>query len=398
MLWESETEYPGVVKFAQGMKEALMHAHNAIIEAYVGQAKQANKHRRPATFKVNDLVYLSTKNLRIPKGRACKLIPKFIGPFRIAKVITKGATYRLDLSAELWSHRVHNAFHASLLRPHWPNDDRWFPGRQLHQLPGFMETPSEWAVNQILSHSGKGEDTTFELQWSTGDVTWAPLNEVKHLQVFMEYCEAQSLTWVAGTRGATLTIASMMLGAGTMGRPIMSSLGGYKLNRNGEVDQQLTYHPETGSLHTLHTHLPPYPPRPLIPIMDMNHTTDIRYTAEQWIGWKKYAKDLMAFIQHKGTFPGKPPVGYVEVYRKRQIFMPILDEHHMLICEYYGQAQPASTVGEVHMPASLLSKIVAKLHDNLAPAHPPQRVIYMGGNGGVRQYHQWGHGSVVFLE
>ncbi|OJA15737.1 hypothetical protein AZE42_13184 [Rhizopogon vesiculosus] len=205
MLWESDNEYPGVAKFAQRMKEALMRAHDAIIEAHVGQAKQANRHRRPATFNINDLVYLSTKNLRIPKGRAHKLIPKFIGPFRIVKVITEGAMYCLDLSAELWSHGVHDAFHASLLHLHWPNDNGQFPGRQLHQIPSFAETPSEWAVNQILSHSGKGGDATFELQWSTRDVTWAPMHEVKHLQAFTEYCEAQSLSWAAGTRGATLT-------------------------------------------------------------------------------------------------------------------------------------------------------------------------------------------------
>jgi hypothetical protein len=138
VLWENETEYPGVAKFAQGMKEALMRAHDAIIEARVGQAKQANRHRRSATFQVNDLVYLTTKNLRIPKGRACKLIPKFIGPFRIAKVITEGSTYRLDLSAELRSRGVHDAFHASLLRPHWPNDDRRFPGRH------WATTPNTW--------------------------------------------------------------------------------------------------------------------------------------------------------------------------------------------------------------------------------------------------------------
>ncbi|OJA16858.1 hypothetical protein AZE42_12244 [Rhizopogon vesiculosus] len=279
------------------MKDALMRVHDAIIEACVGQAKQANRHRRPVTFKVNDLVYLSTKNLQIPKGWACKLIPKFIGPFRIVKIITEGATYRLDLSAKLQSRGVHDAFHVSLLRLHWPNDNRQFPGRQLHQLPGFAENPSEWAMNQILSHLGKGEDTTFKLQWSTGDVTWALLNEVKHLQAFTEYCEAQSLSWAVGTRGATLTVASMMLGTGTMGRLIMSSFGGYKLDRNREVDQQLTYQPRTGSLTPLLNSLSPYHPRPLIPVMDMNNTTNIRYTAEQWIGWKKYTEDLMAFVQ-----------------------------------------------------------------------------------------------------
>ncbi|OAX32169.1 hypothetical protein K503DRAFT_776918 [Rhizopogon vinicolor AM-OR11-026] len=42
------------------------------------------------------------------------------------------------------------------------------------------------------------------------------------------------------------------------------------------------------------------------------------------------------------------------------------------------------------MPVSLLSEIVVKLHDNPAPMQPPQRVIYVGGNGGARQYNQRG--------
>jgi hypothetical protein len=115
--------------------------------------------------------------------------------------------------------------------------------------------------------------------------------------------------------------------------------------------------------------------------MDMNTTPDHRYTAEQWVGWKKYADDLTAFVQRRAPFPGEPPAGYVDIYRKRQIFAPIPDEHCTLIREYYGQAPaPALTsTGDVHMPASLLSEIVAKLHE--APAHvpPARQIAYMGG-------------------
>ncbi|EPQ49882.1 hypothetical protein GLOTRDRAFT_51447, partial [Gloeophyllum trabeum ATCC 11539] len=86
-------------------------------------------------------------------------------------MVQQGSTYRLDLSPELRKRGIADAFHASLLRIHLPNDDRRFPGRQLHQLPGFGENPKEWAVDRILSHSGKGRATLFELQWKTGDVT-----------------------------------------------------------------------------------------------------------------------------------------------------------------------------------------------------------------------------------
>ncbi|EJF55489.1 hypothetical protein DICSQDRAFT_13102, partial [Dichomitus squalens LYAD-421 SS1] len=104
------------------------------------------------------------------------------------------ATYQLELSEELRARGINNAFHASLLRPHFPNDDRRFPGRQFHQLPGFGEQPREWAVDRILSHLGKGADAEFEVQWSTGDVTWAPYADVRHLQALTEYFEAMGIS------------------------------------------------------------------------------------------------------------------------------------------------------------------------------------------------------------
>jgi hypothetical protein len=97
---------------------------------------------------VGDLVYVSTKNLSLPKGRARKLTPKYIGPFPIIEIMEPGATYRLDLS---------------------PNDDRCFPGRQLHQIPGFGENLREWAVNRILSHLGQGSDAVFKVLWQSPD-------------------------------------------------------------------------------------------------------------------------------------------------------------------------------------------------------------------------------------
>lgn len=73
LVWESESEYPGVTQFAQRMKEAIMAAHDAIIAARMNQLVQVNKHRRPVPFKVGDFVYLSTCNLSILTGRARKL-------------------------------------------------------------------------------------------------------------------------------------------------------------------------------------------------------------------------------------------------------------------------------------------------------------------------------------
>ncbi|KAI0363210.1 hypothetical protein BV20DRAFT_929239, partial [Pilatotrama ljubarskyi] len=62
----------------------LEMAHDAILEVRVSQAHQANKFRQAEPeFEVNDLVYLSTKNLSVPKGRARKLALKYIGPYKV---------------------------------------------------------------------------------------------------------------------------------------------------------------------------------------------------------------------------------------------------------------------------------------------------------------------------
>jgi hypothetical protein len=134
-------------------------------------------------------VYLSTKNISMPKGRARKLAPKYLGPFPITKVIKEGATYQLGLSDELIKRGVNRSFHASLLRPHVPNDDRRFPGRLPMQIPGFGEKPDEWIVDSIVSHNGKGTNSEFLVKWKAGDKTWATYREVAHLIALDRYCE-----------------------------------------------------------------------------------------------------------------------------------------------------------------------------------------------------------------
>ena len=189
MIWKGEEVYPGVRQFAENMKDAIMSAHDAIIASRVQNTVQANRKRLPASYREGDLVYLSTKNISLPKGRARKLAPKYLGPFPITRIIKEGATYQLGLSDELVKRGVNRAFHASLLRPHVPNDDRRFPGRMPIQIPGFGEKPKEWIVDRIITHHGKGLGSEFQILWKAGDRTWASYREVAHLNALDRYCE-----------------------------------------------------------------------------------------------------------------------------------------------------------------------------------------------------------------
>ena len=77
---------PGVAEFAKTALLHLMDVHDALIESREFQVVYANRHRmREPLIKEGDLVYLATKNLRITLGRARKLIPKFLGPYKVLK-------------------------------------------------------------------------------------------------------------------------------------------------------------------------------------------------------------------------------------------------------------------------------------------------------------------------
>jgi len=68
-LPELNTAPPGIRTFAQQVLQNLAAAHDAIIVSRVVQQHYSNAHRhQEPTIKKGDLVYLSTKNLSLPKG------------------------------------------------------------------------------------------------------------------------------------------------------------------------------------------------------------------------------------------------------------------------------------------------------------------------------------------
>ena len=144
MIWDSNTstEFPSVREFALQKKLAIMSAHDSILSARVKQTRDANRKRRATPFKRGELAYLSTKNISFAKGLARKLLPKFIGPYRIVDDF-QNSSYRLDLPDHLKRRGIHDVFHASLLREHVPNNDRLFPGRMDTQISGTPDTEGE---------------------------------------------------------------------------------------------------------------------------------------------------------------------------------------------------------------------------------------------------------------
>ncbi|KAG6819623.1 hypothetical protein H0H93_010082 [Arthromyces matolae] len=51
----------------------------------------------------------------------------------------------------------------------------------------------EWAVDQIVTHSGAKKQAIFEILWKTGDKSWLPFGQISHLHALDKYLEAMGI-------------------------------------------------------------------------------------------------------------------------------------------------------------------------------------------------------------
>ena len=90
--------------------------HDTILEYRIGQTHYSNKCHKPGVeYQINDLVYLSTKNLALPKHRAHKLMPRFIGLYKVLKVMNNSSNITIELPQEFKDRRINPTFHTSLV-------------------------------------------------------------------------------------------------------------------------------------------------------------------------------------------------------------------------------------------------------------------------------------------
>ena len=180
-----ENKVPAAARFSEQMVEELTVAKQHLEAAQQRQKSQADKRRNPSGFQVGDRVLLSTVNLSLKATGTRKLMPRFIGPFKIKERISEVA-YRLELPTEL---RIHDAFHVSLLR-RYVDDKRTPPP----PLPLVIDGEDEYFVESILAHrdSGKGnrKKRSYLVKWLGYGVennTWEPEENLKDTKALRLY-------------------------------------------------------------------------------------------------------------------------------------------------------------------------------------------------------------------
>jgi hypothetical protein len=130
------------VNFASRIQIVVNDAKKCLIAAQQRQKAYADRYRRDIEFAVGSEVLLSTKHINIKMKGTSKLLPRWVGPFKVEKQVNAVA-YKLELPASL---QIHPVFHASLLKA-------YEPGRvQPPPPPEVIDDEFEWQVESILAH------------------------------------------------------------------------------------------------------------------------------------------------------------------------------------------------------------------------------------------------------
>ena len=172
---------PRAQDFTEGISRAVREAKQHLGQARSKYQEYANRFRRPVSYEPGDMVLLNTKNLR-GSGEAGvrKLKPRFVGPFRVIRMIGDAAV-ELDLP-EGWT-RIHNVFHVSLVKPYRhsnqaiesvapPQPLQWLEGEPLYEVEEILD-------HRFVSRGRKGRRQRIEflVRWKgygPENDTWEP--------------------------------------------------------------------------------------------------------------------------------------------------------------------------------------------------------------------------------
>lgn len=140
------------------------------------QTKQYNKTYKPQSYRVGELVMLSTKNLK-QKRPSKKLSHKFVGPFKIIDKVGAQA-YRLLLPQ---IYRIHNTFHVSLLELYHLRDCG-AASEDFMQAPELIDDDEMWEVEEVVDKVQNKQGVWYKVKWTGWGEEynqWLPDKELK---------------------------------------------------------------------------------------------------------------------------------------------------------------------------------------------------------------------------
>ena len=191
----SKVDNPKALKVTSTLLERIADARAALVAAQQRQKAYADRARRDAEFTEGQDVLVSTRNIRLKGPGSPKMMPKWIGPFKVMKRIGTSA-YELELPRNLL---LHDVFHVSLLKPFHSD------GRVQPPPPALMvDGQEEFEVELLLDHrerrvGSKGKvrtRTEYLVKWrgyGHEHNTWEPEGNLSNcpdrIEAYMQYVQ-----------------------------------------------------------------------------------------------------------------------------------------------------------------------------------------------------------------
>ena len=173
------------IKLSLQMQANLQYAKACLETAQARQKAYFDQSRIERSFEEGEYVLLNTKNLTLKNDQGtvarAKLLPKYIGPYRVLRKVGKVA-YELELPEAC---RIHKVFHVSLLQQYL--DPHVFPGaKPVPQPLDWLDSIPVFAVEGIKDHkvlfSGGKRSVTYLIKWAGFDDMYDTWEPEKHLR------------------------------------------------------------------------------------------------------------------------------------------------------------------------------------------------------------------------
>ena len=178
-----QTTVPAANNRVDAMNEMRTRAKTLLVSSSRSYAKWYDRKRSDTEFKVGDWVLLSTKNL--PQRRPSrKLADKYIGPYRISRVMDSKMACELELPSHM---KQHNVFSISSLEPYQGEGDP----QETDRRDEVDEMDVTYEVEAILRHKETPDGMEFLIRWKgygDEDDSWEPrenLNEGDMLKSYL---------------------------------------------------------------------------------------------------------------------------------------------------------------------------------------------------------------------